>query len=428
LNASIRTRPSALAEAIYRREVLPWGLLGLTLGLVEGATAGVLVKRDFVGVVSPLALNLSVALVSGASAMSNVVSFVWANVAHGRERVGLMVKLQAAFALLVGLVSLAPRGVSGLVLTVVAILIARSMWSGVLTVRAAMWTANYPRNVLARITGRIVVVSYLAVAVSAALVGLALQKSGIDARWVYGGGALAGLAAAWLYRETRVRRQFQLLAAETSSGTRERVFSLQTLRQILVEDPSYRAYMFWMGLFGAGNLMLVAQLVVIFTEQLRLPSGVQIALLAVVPMVVLPLFTPWWARLFDGSHVVVYRARQGWALVFATMIMCLATFTGWLPLLWVGAIMLGSANAGANLGWNLGHNDFASIGRAQHYMGVHVTLTGVRGAIAPPLGMIFYEALEALREGAGRYALVLPLALTTAGAIGFNLMKRELKK
>jgi hypothetical protein len=373
LNASIRAQPSALAEAIYRREIVPWGLLGLTLGLVEGATVGVLVKRDFVGVVSPLALNLAVALVSGASAMSNVISFVWANVAHGRERVGLMVKLQAAFALLVGLVN-------------------------------------------------------LAVAVSASLVGLALQKSGLDPRWVYGGGALAGLVAAWLYRETRVRRQFQLLAAETASGTRDQVFSLQTLRQILAEDPSYRAYMFWMGLFGAGNLMLMAQLVVIFTEQLRLESGVQIALLSVVPMLVLPLFTPWWARLFDGSHVVVYRARQGWALVFATMIMCLATFTGWLPLLWVGAIMLGSANAGANLGWNLGHNDFASIGRAQHYMGVHVTLTGVRGAIAPPLGMLFYEALEALRDGAGRYALVLPLALTTAGAIGFNLMKRELRK
>jgi hypothetical protein len=90
--------------------------------------------------------------------------------------------------------------------------------------------------------------------------------------------------------------------------------------------------------------------------------------------------------------------------------------------------MLGSANAGANLGWNLGHNDFASIGRAQHYMGVHVTLTGVRGAIAPPLGILFYEGLEALRAGAGRYALVLPLALTTVGAIGFNLMRKELKQ
>jgi hypothetical protein len=90
--------------------------------------------------------------------------------------------------------------------------------------------------------------------------------------------------------------------------------------------------------------------------------------------------------------------------------------------------VLGSANAGANLGWNLGHNDFASIGRAQQYMGVHVTLTGVRGAIAPPLGILFYEALEAFRMGAGRYALVLPLALTTIGAIGFNLMRRDLRK
>jgi Major Facilitator Superfamily len=426
VNAAVR--PSIQAEVIFRREIVPWALLGLALGLVEGATAGVLVKRDFTGVVPGLVLNLAVALVSGAPAMSNVISFVWANIAHGRKRVRLLVRLQAAFALLVGLVSLAPRGAAGLVLTVVAVLIARSMWSGVLTVRSAVWTSNYPRNVLARITGRIVIVSYLAVAASSALVGLALQRSGIDPRWVYGGGALAGLVAAWLYRETRVRRQFRLLAEETATGPRNQVFSLRMLRQILAEDPSYRAYMFWMGLFGAGNLMLIAQLVVIFAEQLRLSSGVQIGLLSVVPMVALPLFTPWWARLFDGSHVVAYRARQGWALVIATLIMCFATFTGWLPLLWVGAIMLGSANAGANLGWNLGHNDFASIGRAQHYMGVHVTLTGVRGAIAPPLGILFYEALEAFREGAGRYALVLPLALTTAGAIGFNLMRRDLRK
>jgi hypothetical protein len=421
-------RPTAVAEAIYRREIAPWALLGLTLGLVEGATAAVLVKRDFAGAVPPAVLNLAVAVVSGAPAMANVVSFVWANVAYGRERVRLMSQLQAAFALLVGLISLAPRGAGGLGLTVVAVLLARSMWSGVLTVRAAMWTANYPRNVLARITGRIVVVSYLAVAASAGLVGWALQKSRVDPRWVYAGGALAGLLAAWLYRETRVRRQFRLLAEETTSGARRQVFSLRMVRQSLAEDPSYREYMFWMGLFGAGNLVLIAQLVVIFADQLHLSSGVQIGLLSVVPMLALPLFTPWWARLFDGSHVVAYRARQGWALVIATIVMCLATFTGWLPLLWFGAIVLGSANAGANLGWNLGHNDFASIGRAQHYMGVHVTLTGVRGAIAPPLGILFYEALETLRAGAGRYALVLPLALTTLGAIGFNLMRRELHK
>jgi hypothetical protein len=425
---SHRIKPTALAEAIFRREIVPWGLLGLALGLVEGATAAVLVKQHFAGVVTPFVLNLAVGLVSGAPAMSNVVSFVWANLAHGRARVRLMVGLQAMFALLVGLVSLASRHSGGLLLTVAAVVLARALWAGILTVRAAVWTANYPRNVLARITGRIIVVSSLAVATSAATVGWALEAGAADPRWVYGGGAIAGLIGAWLYRQMKVRRQFRLLSEESASGPRSDAFSLRMLGQILAGDPAFREYMFWMGLFGGGNLMLTAQLVVIFSEQLHLSSATQIGLLAVLPLVALPLFMPWWARLFDGSHIVVYRARQGWMLVAATVVCCLGTFTGWLPLLWVGAIMLGAAYAGANLGWNLGHNDFASLGRTQHYMGVHVTLTGVRGAIAPPVGILCYEALEALQHGAGRFALLLPLAMTTAGAIGFTRMRKALNK
>jgi len=416
-------RPSTLVEAIFRREIFSWGLIGMTLGLVEGATAAVLVKQHFGTAASRLVVNLAVSVVSGAPALSNVLSFVWANIAHGRERVRLVVALQAAFALLVGTIAFAPRAAGGLALTVTSIVAARAVWGGILTVRAAVWTANYPRNVLARITGRIVIINSLAVAASAALVGWALEGQFIDARWLYGGGALAGLAGAWLYRQMRVRRQFRLLAAESASGGRSEPFSLRMLTRILKEDASYREYMLWMGIFGAGNLMLTAQLVVVFSERLHLSSGIQIGLLSIVPLVTQPLFLPWWARLFDGSHIVIYRSRQGWALVLATAVLCLGTFSASLAVLWAGAVLLGAAQAGANLGWNLGHNDFASIGRAQHYMGVHVTLTGVRGAVAPPLGVLCYAALEALQSGAGRISLVLPLVMTTAGALGFNRMR-----
>jgi len=419
-------QPSALAEGIFRREILPWGLLGLALGLVEGATAAVLVKQHFAGAASVFGVNIAVALVSGAPAFSNVLSFVWANLAHGRARVQLMVALQAAFALLVGSVAFGSRAASGLVLTVGSIIAARVVWAGILTVRAAVWTANYPRRVLARITGRIVIVNSIAVAISAALVGWALEARAIDARWLYGMGALAGLLGAWLYRAMRVRREFQLLAAEAATGASREPFSLRMLTQILKGDPAYREYMLWMGIFGGGNLMLTAQLVLLFSEQLHLTSALQIGLLAVVPLITQPLFMPWWARLFDGSHVVRYRSRQGWALVLACCTLCLGVFTRSLVLLWAGAVLLGAANAGANLGWNLGHNDFASIGRAQHYMGVHVTLTGLRGGIAPPLGVLAYMGLEYWHHGAGRYALVLPVALTTAGALGFSRMGRAL--
>jgi hypothetical protein len=119
----------------------------------------------------------------------------------------------------------------------------------------------------------------------------------------------------------------------------------------------------------------------------------------------------------------VFRARQCWALVAAMSVVILAVFLGYVPLLWISAVLFGISTAGANLGWNLAPNDFASLGRVQHYMGVNVTLTGMRGLVAPPVGAIVYTLLERQSAGAGRYALLLPLGLSLAGAIGFNRMK-----
>jgi MFS family permease len=414
-----------MVQAIFRREIIPWALLGLTLGLVEGATAAVVLKHGFAGAAPAAAVNMAVAFVSGAPALSNVVSFVWSNLAHGRGRVQLLVALQSIFAVLVGLIGLAPQHGGGLLFAVGSVLCARVAWSGVLTIRSVVWTVNYPRNLIARITGRVVIVSSLAVAAAAAIAASVIERRFLETRLLYAGAALAGLCGAWLFRATRVRREHRLLAEEASAASRGQTFSLRMFTTILREDPAFREYMFWMGLFGAGNLMLTSQLVVILSDQFALPSAIQIAVLAVVPLVTLPLFVPFWARMFDGEHVVVYRSRQGWALVAAVAVMCLATYIGYMPLLWVGAVLLGLANAGANLGWNLGHNDFAAIGRAQHYMGVHVTLTGVRGMIAPPLGIAIYQVLESLHAGAGKLSLILPLALTAAGAGGFTAMRRR---
>ena len=418
-------RPSSLVEALYRREFVSWGLIGFTLGLVEGATAAVLVKKGFAGLASLQAVNLAVAFVSGAPALSNVVSFLWANLAHARARVRLMVWLMAGFAVLVGVIGLSPRASSGLTFMVLSVIAARIIWAGLLTVRASVWTANYPRAVLARVTGRIVVITSLGVAAAAALAGYVLESHPGEARWLYAAAALSGLAAAWLYRYARVRREFALLSAEAQAVGEAQIFSLAVLRQILRDDPAYRRFMFWLGLYGAGNLMLSAQLVIIFSDQLKLSSTSQIGILAILPLLCVPLFTPWWARQFDSGHVIEYRARQCWALIAAIAVMILAVFTQFTVLLWLGALLLGLSTAGANLGWNLGHSDFASLGKMQQYMGVNVTLTGMRGLIAPPAGVLAYEWLERQGAGAGRYALLLPLAMTLAGAFGFNQMKGE---
>lgn len=418
-----RREVSALVLALYRREILSWGLIGFTLGLVEGATAAVLVKKGFEGLAEPRVVNLAVAFVSGAPALSNVISFLWANLAHGRERVRLMVGLFATFAVLVGFIGLSPRAANGLTMTVVSVIAARVVWAGILTVRSAVWTANYPRAVLARITGRIVIVSSLGVAAAAALAGVVLESHPEQTRWLYAAASIAGLVAALLYRQMRVRREYALLSAENAAIGDNPFFSLAVMRQILREDPSYRRYMLWLGVYGAGNLMANAQLVILFSDQLHLSSAVQIGVLAIVPLVTVPLFTPVWAKLFDAGHVIEFRSRQCWALIAALATLAIGIFTAAAPVLWLGALLMGAATAGANLGWNLGHSDFASLGRMQQYMGVNVTLTGMRGLIAPPAGVLAYELLEQLGRGAGRFCLVLPLAMTLTGAWGFNRMR-----
>ena len=61
-------------------------------------------------------------------------------------------------------------------------------------------------------------------------------------------------------------------------------------------------------------------------------------------------------------------------------------------------------------------------------MGTHVTLTGIRGLIAPLFGVWMYQLLDNYEEGLGRFVLVIPLFVTTMGAWGFVRMSRDMQR
>ncbi len=112
----------------------------------------------------------------------------------------------------------------------------------------------------------------------------------------------------------------------TEAGTTE-VFSFRVLREILARDPEYRRFMTCMALFGAGNLMIWGQLVIIFTDHLHLSAAKQVSILTIVPLLCMPLFTPLWARMFDAGHVIEFRARQCWVTVAGMAVVIVAVYT-----------------------------------------------------------------------------------------------------
>jgi MFS family permease len=152
-----------------------------------------------------------------------------------------------------------------------------------------------------------------------------------------------------------------------------------------------------------------------------------ILITSAIPDIVMPLAIPLWARLLDRCHVVQFRSMHAWSYVSASLGMLIAVTTGQAWLLFIMAALVGIADAGGVLAWNLGHNDFAKDHNASQYMGVHVTLTGIRGLIAPFLGVGIYQLLNHWHPGSGVWVFLPCLLLNACGAFGFVLMARQME-
>jgi MFS family permease len=405
------------------REVQVNALLAVTLGALEGGLLGVIVKTGFDGVAEAATVNFAVALVTGAPALANVASLGFAKLAHGHSKTAWVSSLMALTALGALMIALAPVSAAGLVWLTAWMIVARLAYCGVITLRAAIWRANFPRHVRATITGRIAVTYSVLMAITAALIGVAMEWREDAWRGLVPLTALLGLLAAWRYRRFTVRGHGRLLREEAAERGARGVRLVDAI-DVLKNDVWYRRYMMTMFLFGSGNLMVIALLVVILTEQLGAPRFAQVLITTTVPLLAVAALTPFWARRLDRVHILDYRAKHSWMFVLALGLFVPGAILGRIEWFWAGSIALGAAFAGGKLGWNLGHNDFASDGRSTLYMGIHVSLTGVRGLIAPLVGVALYQALERNAPGQGRYVLLFPALLTLAGAITFGVLAR----
>jgi hypothetical protein len=140
-----------------------------------------------------------------------------------------------------------------------------------------------------------------------------------------------------------------------------------------------------------------------------------------------------WARYLDRVHVTEFRARQSVLWIASQLVLWFGALNG--SLMWIGISRLiqGVARGGGALAWQLGHNDFADQDQLSAYMGIHVTLTGVRGATAPFLGIFLYLGWELQwfsftfsYEGMGAALFALASLLSALSWNGFRRLHRRM--
>ena len=275
----------------YGRELVSWAFLPLMLGAIEGGTIGIVVKKAFTGQpgVDPAWLDLATAWAVAAPNVANITSFIWAALARGRPKVAFIAGLQLSTCLLVALIAFFPRNGLGLIAVCITLGLARTAWTGVITIRAAVWRNNYPTASRAAIAGKLATVQSLFLAAAGLAVGKAMDWNADNYHYLFPMLALFGLIGNQIYASVRLRRARQLQRAELDGRKQREGFSPMAMVRLLQDDPLYARFMWWMSVFGFGNLLMMAPMTFVVVDELQMSYTGGVMATTIVPLILLTM-------------------------------------------------------------------------------------------------------------------------------------------
>ena len=336
--------------------------------------------------------------------------------------------------------------------------VAQVFLTGVITVRSALWKSNYPKAFRGQITARLQLVRLLTSVAAMIAAGLLFDRQATAYRFAYPLVALCGAAAIIVLQRLHVRGEHTEMRQVARSASNEQLgvetgapprlgnglaepFSLATMLspgnvlgqmyRVLRNDRRFARYCGALALTGMGNLMVPPVLVIIVTQALGLNYLASFTLLEILPRTVMLAALFRWAPYFDRVGVVRFRVVHGlcWLSFLALGTLGTLAVVGQarigpaapviaVLLFGLSAMAKGLGLGGGALAWNLGHLHFAHPQEAEVYMGVHVTLTGVRGLIMPFVGIWLWTV-------AGWWVWLLACLLSLSGLMGYVSMARE---
>lgn len=442
--AMLPRRQAALTRHNYRRELISVGLLGPATACVEGGVVGVIASKAF------NANDYIVGLLTAAPAVSNLTAVLWTRLIHGRDRVRAVNMFQIGVVACVLVMGFAPPGEVGLWMLVGGALLARCFLTGMIAARTDLWRGNYPRERRARTIGHVTLLASLVVGLTALAMGAAMDVTPQAFAWVYALSVVLGAVGIKVFSTVRWRGRATQIAAERGGRTgagaeksKERGATLSAMTQVLRRDPMYRRFMAAQFMLGMPQLAALPVFILAIKDVFGASYTASLVLTQTLPVIVPVVVIPLWAPLLDRMHIVRFRSWHSWVFVLANVLMFAAFWLKNEPLLYASRIVLGVATGGGMLAWELGHHDFAKREQATIYMGVHVFLTGVRGAFSPFLGTLLYAGISLASlggaagepggapggvPGLGAWTFLIFAAMSATGAMMFISLGRAMKR
>jgi MFS family permease len=330
---------------------------------------------SFIAVKSLGASGWLVALLASSGPLGNLLGGVWGGRVAAGRKTDYVLAAETLSNLALLLVFFARSALSFSLLIALAQL-ARSPVTSALT---SIWRANYPGTLRNRILGWIEQRVLLIAAGLSVLLGNLLEIDPFAYRWVFPlMGILSQIGCLW-FRGLTVHDHHVGRPTPVLRGW-----------SVLLKRPEFARYELNFFLHGTANLMVIASLPLFLEQQLNFDYRQASFVLVLAPNLLGMAFMGFWGRLLDRQNPLVVRLWLNCIWLISPLL--LAHAHGFLEVA-VARAAQGLILGGVLLVWRLGVNYYAHCDEVAVYMGVHQALTGLRGVIAPYLGIALGQAI-----------------------------------
>ncbi|HOX38197.1 MAG TPA: MFS transporter [Candidatus Brocadiia bacterium] len=346
----------------------------LTTAITAGMMFGAAGMVDFVAAKALNAPPWQISALAAIPGSVGLLGFLGANLAEARRKVRIVCAAYVVGGLMMIMMGMANR--SWEIVIFAGVFHMAFMIS--LPAGNAIITFNYPMRARARLVGFIAGASGALQALSASLFGWLLDGDPQRYHYVLPAAGMFGLAAMLAFRNIRARGETE---AQKKSGGH---FSMRECYAVWKSDRNFRNYMIFFFMMGFGNLMSVPVFTLFLKEEMHASYKEAALAIIVIPQGLAILTAPFWGRWVDRAGPL--RTRVIVDFVYGISYGVLSTAHG-MGTIAVVRTLWGLVSGGGGLVWSLGTTYFAPPEKVHHYMGLHVTLAGLRSVTAPFLGM-----------------------------------------
>ncbi len=323
-----------------------------------------------------------VAMLIAQSCLGNLLNSFFAQDMARRRRVPVLVTCRIGMAMFMLCIAAMPpmKGSAGVF---AALLIAPYLMASVIfNIQNIARHSNYPDQTRGRIYSRLMVVNFVSLALSAGLGGYALDKLAWGHSLLYAIAACMMVISAMFYSRIRIRRERAMIRNGLAQP-----FNLLAGFKLLLEDRKYGMYMFWQMIFGLANNMTWPVMTLIMTDELKVSYSKGTIALAIIPLLMALVMAPLAGRLFDHIRISRYRTINCGMWAMAKVLLFLGALFGSWPIVIAAAVAHGIGMSTGSIAFSLAHTYYSTPERSHDYLGIHLTLQGIRGVLGPFAGI-----------------------------------------